>query len=261
MKESIYQHYRKEEIPFVDQVYDWIDQVDRLYTPVLTSFLTPREATILKNIVNGRDEMNYHLDGGYEDSERKRALIYPNYYLLDLADLELGFLEITYPIKFAELSHGKILGTILSTGIERGRIGDIITDSQAWQLVVDLKMQTYLMDEVKKIANVGVHLNPIKRGNLLQSIDEWEEATVIVSSLRLDSLISKVYNISRQRAKDAVKAGQVKINFTEIDRSDTLVGISDIVSLRHFGRFRIQSVDGKTKKDNFRLSIDLLKVS
>ncbi|MCR8969153.1 RNA-binding protein [Facklamia sp. 7083-14-GEN3] len=260
MKESIYQHYRKEEKSFVDQVYDWIDQVDRLYTPVLTSFLTPREATILQDIVNGRDEMNYYLDGGYEDSERKRALIYPNYYVLDLADLELGFLEISYPTKFADLSHGKILGTILSTGIERGRVGDIITDGNAWHVIVDLKMQTYLMDEVKKIANVGVHLNPIQRENLLHSIDEWEETTVIVSSLRLDSLIGKVYNISRQRAKDAVQAGLVKINFTEVDRSDTLVGVSDIVSLRRYGRFRIQSVDGKTKKDNFRLSIDLLKV-
>ncbi|MGX7109311.1 YlmH family RNA-binding protein [Facklamia miroungae] len=260
MKEDIYQHYRKEEIPYVDQVYDWIDQVDRLYTPVLTSFLTPRQATILKHILNSRDEMAYYLDGGYEESERKRALIYPSYYVLQRADLELGYLEINFPAKFADLTHGKILGTILGTGIERGRIGDIITDGQAWHIIVDLKMQKYLIDEVKKIANVGVHLTPITREDLLQTIDEWEETTVIVSSLRLDSLIAKIYNISRQRAKDAVQAGQVKINFTEVDRSDTLVGISDIVSLRRFGRFRIQTVDGKTKKDNFRLTIDLLQV-
>lgn len=257
--ESIYQHYRVEEQPFIDTVFGWFQQAENTYAPYLSEFLTPREAMIVEQLVGNTDDFNVSFFGGYEGAERQRALIYFAYYEPRQEDFEIAAFNINFPQKFGELTHGRILGTLISTGIDRNRIGDIITDGEAWHLIVYEKMGDYFQQQVTKIANVGVKLEPIAFSSLLKSNEQWKTETIIASSLRLDTLLSKVYNFSRQRAKTAIQSGLVKINFVEMERPDVIVGVNDIVSLRKFGRFWIESVDGTTKKDNYRLTINILE--
>lgn len=44
-----------------------------------------------------------------------------------------------------------------------------------------------------------------------------------------------------------------------MSRGDAIIGIQDIVSVRKFGRFWIKSVEGMTKKDNYRLIVNVLQ--
>lgn len=258
MQSDIYQHYRGEEREFIDLVYSWMDQVDRTYSPYISTFLTPRERMIAEQLLSGRDEFQFRFFGGYEGAERSQACIYPSYYEPSIEDFEMTLYNIKYPIKFGEITHGRILGTFISQGISRERIGDIITDGESWHAVVDSSIGEYLRLHVRKIGNVSVQLEEIDFDDILISNEQWDTQTVIASSLRLDTLLSKVYNFSRQRAKDAVNHGLVKVNFIEMDRPDIEVGLEDIVSLRKYGRFWIQSVDGMTKKDNYRLTVNVL---
>lgn len=258
MVESIYQHYRKEEAGFIDQVFGWMQQVENSYAPYLTVFLTPREAMIIQDLVATNPDLKVSFQGGYEKAERTRALIYPLYFKPQLSDFSLAVLEIRFPPKFADLSHGKILGSLMSAGIERDRIGDIITDGTDWHIILDESLQEYYIMHVRKIGNVGVSLEPIPMSALLESEEQWEELDIVASSLRLDTLLSKVYNFSRERAKRSVASGLVKVNFAEVDRPDMPVGVHDIVSLRKNGRFWIDHIDGMTRKDNYRLTIKVL---
>lgn len=260
MNQSVYQHYGKEERAFIDQVFSWMQEVENRYSPYLTEFLTPREVMIVQQLVTSHDDLGLQTSGGYDRAERQRAFIYPSYYQVEVSDFQIVLLKVKFPSKFADISHGKILGTLLATGIERGRIGDIVTDGQGWQCLVDQGMATYLINQVTKIGNVGVHLEKLDLDDILESQEEWENETVISTSLRLDNLISKVYKISRQRAKDAISSGLVKVNFMTMDRSDYELKVNDIVSMRKKGRFWIKSLDGMTKKENYRLNIDILKV-
>lgn len=258
MNEDIYQHYRVEEEPFIDTVYGWLDQVDSTYAPYSTVFLTPREQMIVSQLVGGRDGIKVSFQGGYEDAERKQACIYPEYYQPMEEDYSLTLFNINFPIKFGQLTHGRILGTFISTGIERERIGDIITDGQAWHAIVDSSISDYLKNQVRKIANVGVQLEDIPLDEMIESVEQWESKDIVASSLRLDTLLSKVYNFSRQRAKDSVSQGLVKVNFVPMERPDVEIGVNDIVSLRKSGRFWIHNIDGMTKKDNYRLDVRVL---
>ncbi|MBD3948688.1 RNA-binding protein [Tuanshanicoccus lijuaniae] len=258
MNQDVYQHYGKEEKNFIDQVFGWMQQVENRYVPYLSGFLTPREAMITEQLVATNDDLAVYFDGGYEGAERQRALIIPPYYEPTVADYNLCLLEVKFPVKFGEITHGRILGTLLSTGIDRQRIGDIITDGTYWHLIIDETISEFIKTNVNKIGNVGVHLENINHESLLTSNENWDVITVISSSMRLDALLSKVYNISRQRAKDAVAAGYVKMNFAEMDRGDIEVKLNDIVSLRKYGRFWVKSVDGVTKKDNYRLTVHVL---
>lgn len=258
MNQDIYQHYGKEEQSFIDQVFGWMQIVENRYSAYLTPFLTPREALIVKQLVANNESLAVYFRGGYEKAERKRALIVPPYHELQEDDFNLSLLNIKFPVKFANISHGKILGTLIGSGIDRERIGDIITDGEAWHVIVDETIKLYLISNVTKIGNVGVHLEEIEWEQILESNEAWETITVISSSLRLDAMLSNVYNFSRQRAKDQINEGNVKMNFMAMTRSDAEMEINDIVSLRKYGRFWIQSIDGVTKKDNYRLTVNVL---
>ena len=89
--------------------------------------------------------------------------------------------------------------------------------------------------------------------------DGWSEERETVSSLRLDTVISAVYNISRQRSKQLIESGKVKVNWTETLRPDFMLDLLDIVSIRGFGRIQIQGLEGTTKKEKVRLLLGVLR--
>lgn len=259
MNEQVYQHYRPEEAEFIDLVYDGLHRVDNHYVPVLLHFLTPREQMIAQQIVEEYGDFKIAFYGGIHATERRRGLIYPDYYQPTDVDYGLTLLQLHYPVKFADISHGKILGTLMSQGVDRNRIGDIISDGEQWQVVVEHEISTYLIHSIDKISNVGVRLEEMPAESMLISQEEWETESIVVSSMRLDTLISNVYNFSRQRAKDLIQQGNIKVNFTLTERPDIEVNEQDIISVRKFGRFWIESINGRTKKDNVHLTVNVLK--
>src|SRR5690625_6844211 len=77
---GIYQHFRKEEHPFIDQVLSWKEDVERTYRYRLTDFLDPREQQIIESIIGtNNEELQLVSYGGGKYSERKRVIIAPFY--------------------------------------------------------------------------------------------------------------------------------------------------------------------------------------
>ncbi|MBR3320925.1 MAG: RNA-binding protein, partial [Exiguobacterium sp.] len=78
---SVYDHYRPSERAFVEQVLDWVQQVENSYVLKLTDFLDPREQQIVKQLVG--KQLVIHDDGGFEGAERRRLILAPDYYELN----------------------------------------------------------------------------------------------------------------------------------------------------------------------------------
>jgi len=258
MIENVYQHFRKEEQPFIDNVIGWIRSVEDQYTPYLTNFLDPRQLHIVKTIVGKNNEISIHSFGGYEAAERVRAFICPTYFTPKQEDFEITIFEIRYPMKFASLSHGKVLGTLLSTGLKRDYFGDIISDGTRWQIFVENSTKSYIEQQVISIGKVAVRMEERNYTEILLPIDNWMIESQTVSSMRLDTLVSSVFKISRQRAKQMIESGKVKLNWVELNRPDFEIGLLDIVSVRGYGRLQVQEIEGKTKKDKWRLQLGVL---
>ena len=256
---NVYQHFRKDEHSFIDSIIGWFEQVENQYAPYVTDFLNPREAFILETLIGKKSDITYSLFGGFESSERKCAIIYPSYYEPTQDDFDIAIYEIKYPMKFGSLSHGKILGTLMSTGIKREFIGDIITDGERWQVFIKESMANYIVSQIDKIGSFGVRFEPLRYTDIIIPIDEWQDESLTISSLRIDNIISSVYNVSRQRAKQVIEAKRVKINWMENERVDYLVDYLDIISVRGLGRIQIMEQQGKTKKEKVRLNIRVLR--
>ncbi|MBE9388807.1 RNA-binding protein [Vagococcus salmoninarum] len=259
MNANVYQHFRKDEHPFVDMIGGWIEQVESQYAPYLTDFLDPRQAFILESIIGSDSELVYSFYGGYESAERRRALIYPAYYEPTEEDYQVELYEIQYPVKFGSLSHGKILGTLLSSGIRREFFGDIISDGERWQFFINHEVANFVISQLDKIGSMSVKVKQINYTDILVAKDSWEFETDTVTSLRVDNIISAVFNISRQRSKLLVDSGKVKVNWVEIQRSDFMLALLDIISIRGFGRIQLRTIEGKTKKDKHRVQLAVLR--
>jgi RNA-binding protein YlmH len=259
MNDNVYQHFRKDEHPFVDAVGEFVERVETQYAPHLTEFLDPRQAFILESIVGQNPDVQFSFSGGYEAAERRRALIYPSYFEPTDEDFEIAMFEIVYPIKFAELSHGKILGSLLSVGIRRDFFGDIISDGERWQIFLAKETENFVTGQVEKIGKISVRLEERSYTDILLPKDDWTQEFSTISSLRLDNLISSVYNISRTRSKQLIDAKKVRVNWTEETRGDFQVELLDVVSVRGFGRIQLQGIEGKTKKDKIRVTLGVLR--
>lgn len=255
MKSNVTQHFRKEEVQFVDMCTDWVGNVENQYTPYVTYFLNPREQFILETVAKRSDECQISYFGGYKDSERKRALLYPQYWEPEEKDFEVLLCQIDYASKFNTLTHSQILGTLMGNGLIRNVIGDIITDGLTWQFYTEKQIATYLPTQIEKIGKVSVALKEVPLSEGVEPINEWKEHEVLASSLRLDSVMSSLYNMSRQKTKEVIEAGQVKVNWLVITRPAFELDVKDIVSVRKYGRFQYISNQGLTKKSKEKLSI------
>lgn len=259
MNTEVYQHFRPEEKPVIDMLTDLIGQAKNEYRPILTHFLDPRQQYIANFLLKDDDLIKVQADGGFANAERKRLLFYPPYLEPKREDFELQLLEINYPQKFATLTHGQILGTFANSGLEREVLGDITTDGIRWQIIVQKNISDYLLRQIERIGKNSVRLEEKPLTELVIGEDESENEVVSLSSLRIDTVIATVYNISRKRAKDLITAKKVQLNWMVIEKPDVELSLADVVSVRGFGRIKLGERLGISKRDKLRHEIAVFR--
>ena len=188
---DIYQHFRKEEHELIDQLIDKCNRANDQYSPILTPFLDPRGQYIM-NVVAGSFEVTFY---GGPFAERKRAMIAPSYFQPDAEAFEIVLIEIDYPQKFVTLQHQHILGTIMSLGIERDQLGDIVVDDRI-QFTLTKQLESYIILELTKIKGASVKLNSIPTEDMIQSEENWKVHSTTVSALRLDVVLKEIIHIT-----------------------------------------------------------------
>jgi RNA-binding protein YlmH len=253
---NIYQHFRPEERDFIDQVLNWKNYVETHYTAKLTDFLDPREQHILKMLIGEQDEVNYRLYGGSPDVERKRALIIPEYLTVDEEEeFQVSLFEIHYPVKFVTIQHRQVLGTLMSLGLKRGKFGDILLKDNKCQFFAAKEISDYIKSNVETIGRAGVKLVESDRQKAISTNEIWDERDLTISSLRLDTVISGIYQVSRQKSQLFIQQGLVKVNWTLTESPSFECGVGDMISVRGYGRAKILAIEGKTKKEKWRINV------
>ncbi|MBM7692345.1 RNA-binding protein YlmH [Peribacillus deserti] len=251
---SIYQHFRPEEKELIDLFLGWREQVKDFYAPKLTDFLDPREIYILNTIIGHDDEIRVYTFGGNETAERKRALLCPSYFSPADDDFHISLFEIAYPKKFVAIEHRQVLGSLMSLGLKREKFGDVLIDGEHVQFLAAEEIESYLTANLEKIGRSSISLKKISFDDIIEVKDSWEEMSLTVSSLRLDALLSSLTKLSRQKAQTLIDQNKVKVNWKPADQSSFELKEGDVISARGFGRFKILSLEGRTKKEKWRVT-------
>ena len=258
MSKELYQHFATEDIPFIDKGLEWLRQVDEHYAPILSPFINPHQVFILETLGNNRGIKTFS-STSHVPSEYARVILAPDYFTPSLEDFEMTLLEIEYPSKFQQLTHSKILGTVLNRlGIDRKLFGDILVTEEKAQIIVDQRFITLFQDGIQKISKLPVSLVERPFSDRIESKDEYQEKEVLVSSLRLDAFLSSILKLSRSQAAALVEKKLVQVNYHIVEKSDYQVKIGDLISVRRFGRIVLLEENGQTKKDKKKLTVQLL---
>lgn len=257
--DQVLQHFHPSEQEFIDKVLDWQDQVTSTYAPVLTPFLNPRQRIVLSQVLGRSDDFYYVFWGGYPEAENQRCLLAPNYFTWQYDDFSLLAIEIDYPRKFHHLEHRQILGAILKSGIKRDRLGDIINHDDVWQFFVDEAIAAYLSMEVKRIGRSPVSFECLTNAEqIISAQSDWTVRETLVTSLRLDAVISEAWHISRAKAKNLITAGAVKINWLLTESANNDIHLGDIISVRGYGRLRLDDIGQVTRKGKQRIQLGII---
>lgn len=254
---SLYDHFRKDERPFIDQVIDWKTVVEEEYRAKLSDFLDPRQQKIVASIVGADSEVKLLFYGGASSAERKRALLYPSYMEPGMEDADLQAYELIYPVKFTSIEHPQVLGTLTSLGIKREKFGDIIVADNRIQLVAAKEISVFLEQQLTSIGKSTVSLQSIPLNDLLVTEEDSTSVTVTVSSMRLDTILAEAFRLSRAKIKPLIQAEKVKVNWKVTEDPSMILESGDILSLRGSGRCKISSVEGMTKKGKHRVTLSL----
>jgi RNA-binding protein YlmH len=257
--ESVYQHFRKEEREFIDKVFGWKQIVTEQYRPKLTDFLDPREQKIIKTLIGENPDVRVQLFGGYKNAERKRAFFYPDYIQPALDDFGMSAFEIMFPKKFVTLSHREVLGSLMSLGLKRSKFGDIIIHDETVQVMVAQEIVNFLQVNWNKIGKISVRLKQIPFEDVFSHEEEMDISLITVSSLRLDAVLANVYHQSRQKIKSLIENSLVKVNWKIVEDAHFEIAEDDVLSVRGFGRSKVLSIEGKTRKDKWRIKIGIQK--
>ena len=250
---SIYQHFRPEEREFIDQVINWKEYVEQNYAPKLTDFLDPREQQILSTVIGKHPDVKWELFGGAPGVERKRAFLYPEYLEAKEEDFQVKLFGIDYAKKFVNIEHRQVLGSLMSLGLKRGKFGDILIDGNEVQFFAAEEVADYIRLQLESIGRASIGLSELPLEKAAGFAEEWNEMTTTVSSLRLDTVISALFNLSRQKSQLIIQHGQAKVNWTGIENAAFECGEGDVISVRGYGRAKIITIEGKTKKDKYRV--------
>ncbi|MDD6224105.1 MAG: YlmH/Sll1252 family protein [bacterium] len=150
------------------------------------------------------------------------------------------------------VTHRDILGSLFSIGMNPDTIGDIFVEKDGFYLTNLTKFNSYLEENFRKIGKEKVTLKKVS--TIILRENHFQEFTILISSLRLDSLISKLSHISRKQAKQLLNDQFVLVNYQEV-KDTYFVKEEDVISIRRVGKFQIGRVVGKTKKENLILEI------
>ncbi|MBA2874067.1 YlmH family RNA-binding protein [Thermaerobacillus caldiproteolyticus] len=256
---NLYQHFRKEEHHFIDQVLEWREAVKTQYCPKLTDFLDPREQEIVRLVIGHDEDVNISFFGGASFVERQRALLYPPYFQPEQEDFAIALFAVCYPSKFVSLEHRQVLGSLMSLGLKRGKFGDILIKDEHIQLLVAKEVADYVRLHLEMIGKTKISLEEKPLTDIIILEEQWNEATITVSSLRLDTLLSQAFHVSRQKTQSLIENGLVKVNWKVVEQAHFECKEGDTLSVRGFGRCKIFSIDGKTKKEKWRVHIGTQK--
>lgn len=247
---------------FKNRISELADRSYNTNTYTFTEFLGLAEISDLLLMERDISHVGYEMSGGYENADRK---------VVRFGNAEIMGYEVDYPIvcihiepllkKFADdLNHRDFLGALMNIGIERSTLGDIIVnDREAYLFCLDT-ISDYICTSLSKVKHTNVKCNIIKDISSIDNLnlkDAGNEKQIVVSSERIDGIISKVYNLSRSESLSMFVAGKVFVNGRMTENNSQKGASGDVINVRGYGKFRINTAPKETRKGKLSISVNI----
>lgn len=248
-------------------LFERLDDLVRLardnYTPGFTKFLDGSELVKAKEYVSGfKSDILSLFFGGFENAERCVVGLFPKsvYEFSDISELhEMFGLECLHICGsgYREFSHRDFLGSILSLGVKRETVGEIlVSDDKFSAFTVFLQpVGSYVLSGLESVANDKVKCSAVGLSQLPEIKHDFVTISATVASLRLDCVLAEALKTSREKAKRLIDSKCVSVNHTETEKCDFALACGDLLSVRGHGRFALPECGEVTKKGRIKITV------
>ena len=256
-KNEIIEKYKKEEERLlVSKLFDKINAVKKQNKIQYTDFLSPIELQILKKVLNLLQYKDYVIYGGVEEAQRNLIVLYPNKLESIFKNNQFDFNTICNTIRITNLpekiEHNRYLGGIVKLGVKREKVGDIIVDENGADIIVLKEITKFLitnLQELTRFKNASIYM--VNLNETIRKEQQFSELKIIVSSLRIDNIVSELAKTSRNKAIQIIESERVFVNYENEFKNTKSVNKGDIITIRGIGKFVIDDIAGNTKSGRF----------
>lgn len=219
--------------------------------PVFSQFLSEAKQALAQKVLQSIYFDNYIFFGGSENCERKMLGVF--YNEPEQSAFPISAIEFKYRV-CDKLTHRDFLGTLMSLGIERDTVGDILVENGRTVAFVKSELKDYIESQIFKIGGAGVKIVPPNLANLPQGRGT-EEMSLTVSSLRFDNIVAAVSGLSRDKTAKLILSGETTLNFVVTQNVSCRVKDGDTFTIRGKGKFKLDKVLGETKKGRHKILV------
>lgn len=237
------------------RLLDQAEQALKTWEVVPSDFLSPPELMEAQVMFGRLTELQTLAGGGYPQAERQRLAIARSEISLDLDQLPLALVGIEGNFLFDVATHPDFLGSLLGTGLVRGKVGDIVVlGERGAQAIVVPELVEFLELSLTQVRTVPVKTRAIAWEALRVQAPKVKELTTVEASLRLDAIASAGFGMSRSKMVDLINAGDVRVNWKPITQASHSLKSDDLIAIRGKGRLSIGEI-AITKKDRYRIQL------
>ncbi len=214
-----------------------------------SEFLTPAEQAGLLSLRPGP----FELDGGYPGAERRAAVFLPwegAEWASPVACLEVSPVSARFA---EELGHRDCLGALMSLGVRREVLGDIVPVGGKLYVLCLESISGYIAENLSQIRHTSVRAVPA--AGVPEPPEPPEESSVVAASVRLDALVAAVYKLSRSEAQRLFERELVLVNSLPARGPAAQLRPGDVVSVRGHGRFAYCGPRRETRKGRLRVRV------
>jgi RNA-binding protein YlmH len=221
-------------------IYNIKKNIDKVLRGESTYFIEMKD---YNKIVSGLKKTKYNIYKPFNDSTK--VIFYKN----NMPKVLLY--EIISP---SQLRHQDILGSLYSLNISGEMFGDVVVDNGRYYIYILGLVDNYIKSNLTNIKNVSVTLEERNIDYLKDYKQAFEEYEIIVSSLRIDTLVSRIINTNRNSVIDMIKNKNIIVNYEVINKASYLLKENDIFSIKKYGKYKFMGIKKETKKNNYVIS-------
>lgn len=220
-----------------------------------TGFLGLGEQDVFWQEESRLSHAGYCLEGGCEAADRVMVRFGNSVELGYEAPFPIACVHICPPaLKFAnDLSHRDFLGALMNLGIERSTLGDIrVGEKQAYLFCLD-SIADFICENLTQVGRTNVKCSRSADAEEIPR-EEPKVLTVQVQSLRVDAVLAKVCNLSREKSLELFRAGKVYVNGRLCENNARQLKCGETVNARGYGKFTLAGEPAVTRKG--KLSVE-----
>lgn len=235
------------------RIDDCIGLCEESYLITNTNFLDIYQQSSVIEYLRNKKGIRFDFYGGFEDSERKIALFFPEYaesleYIKENSELSpITSIRISKD-DFSTLSHRDYLGAVMGLGIKREAVGDIFVTEKGCTMAVIKSVAPFIKENLISVGRGSVKVEINESFEDVHNNSTFETKRCYVSSMRLDGVLSAAFAISRNTAVEAIRKGVVLLNGIVVQKPDARVPFGSKLVIHGKGKVMVDEDAGVTKK-------------